>query len=83
MWWLGKCGHEWQASISSRAGSKKSQCPYCTNERVLTGFNDLDTTNPELIAEWHPIKNGEMSPQNVSSGMNKKVWWLGKCGHEW
>ncbi|MBR0340872.1 MAG: zinc-ribbon domain-containing protein [Oscillospiraceae bacterium] len=81
VWWLGKCGHEWQAVIASR--SKGSGCPFCVNYKVLTGFNDLATTNPEIAQEWHPTKNGDLTPNQVISGGNKKVWWLGKCGHEW
>ena len=38
---------------------------------------------PELAKEWHPTKNGELTPYDVTHGSNKKVWWLGKCGHEW
>ncbi len=81
VWWLGKCGHEWQATISGR--SSGMNCPYCSGKRVLAGFNDLETTNPSLAKEWHPTKNGSMTPREVTGGSGKKVWWLGKCGHEW
>ena len=81
VWWLGKCGHEWEATVSSR--SNERGCPYCSGNRVLKGFNDLATVNPELAAEWHPMKNGNLLPTQVTTGSNKKVWWLGKCGHEW
>ena len=83
VWWLGKCGHEWQAAVASRAGNMKLKCPYCSNQKILSGFNDLATTNPELLLEWHPTKNGTLSPSDVSRGSKNKVWWLGKCGHEW
>jgi hypothetical protein len=40
---------------------------------------------PNLANEWHPTKNGELSPYDVTNGSNKKVWW--KCAkgndHEW
>ena len=32
---------------------------------------------------WHPTKNGDLTPDQVTKGSNKKVWWLGDCGHEW
>ena len=38
---------------------------------------------PEIAAEWHPTKNGDLTPDQVSAGSNEKVWWLGKCGHTW
>ena len=36
----------------------------------------LAETNPELIKEWHPYKNGTLIPFDVTSGSGKKVWWL-------
>ncbi len=38
---------------------------------------------PEVASEWHPTKNGEISPEDINAKTNKKYWWLGKCGHEW
>ena len=81
VWWLGKCGHEWQATPADR--SRGRQCPYCSNKAILAGFNDLQTINPKLASEWHPTKNGNLNPTMVSARSSKKVWWLGKCGHEW
>lgn len=81
MWWLGKCGHEWQATVLSRHGG--AGCPVCDNKLIVAGINDLKTQNPDLASEWHPTKNGELLPSTISAGSHKKVWWLGKCGHEW
>ena len=30
----------------------------------------------ELVAQWHPKKNGDLDPSQVSYGSNKRVWWL-------
>ena len=38
---------------------------------------------PELIKEWHPTKNGELKPSEVTFGSGKKVWWLCPKGHEY
>lgn len=39
---------------------------------------------PELVKEWHPTKNGTLTPDRVSFGYGKKVWWLcPKCKHEY
>lgn len=82
IWWQCDKGHEWQARIADR--SDGCGCPYCSHHRVLSGDNDLATTNPELAAEWNYARNGELTPQTVVGGGIKKVWWLcGKCGHEW
>lgn len=80
-WWLGNCGHEWDAVISSRA--QGHGCPYCSGQKVLAGYNDLATLNPALAQEWHPTKNGDITPSDVMPGSHHKAWWLGKCGHEW
>jgi rubrerythrin len=40
--------------------------------------------NPEVASEFHPTKNGEITPEEVGSGSHKRVWWLCKtCEHEW
>jgi len=45
----------------------------------------LAETHPEVAKQWHPTKNGDLTPNNVTPGSNKKVWW--KCDkgadHEW
>lgn len=45
-WWQGDCGHEWMSTVSYEISSGK--CPYCSGMRVLQGFNDLATVNPQL-----------------------------------
>ena len=30
---------------------------------------------PEIAAEWHPQKNGNLTPADVSRGSKRKVWW--------
>ena len=38
---------------------------------------------PELVSEWHPTKNGELKPDEVSHGSQKKVWWLCPKDHSY
>lgn len=81
-WWLGVCGHEWQAVVSSRVAG--SGCPYCANLRVLVGYNDLETQLPDIAKEWHSMKNGMLTPRDVVAKANKKVWWkCSVCSNEW
>ena len=84
VWWICSLGHSYCAAISNRTGKGKNGCPYCSipAKRVLKGFNDLASKYPELANEWHPTKNQPLKPDNVLCGSGKKVWWLGKCGHE-
>jgi len=63
---------EWEASINKRANGEG--CPYLSSHRIWKGFNDLQTTNPELALQWHPTKN-KKKPYEVTKFSNDKVWW--------
>ena len=85
VWW--KCpkgpDHEWDAAPSTRYHQEVG-CPCCDGKRPSV-TNSLATLFPELATEWHPTKNGELSPTEVVAGSEKKVWW--NCDvaedHEW
>lgn len=79
--WKCSKGHKWKAIIRSRI--KGSGCPYCSNNLVLEGYNDLVTTNPEILKYWNYEKNESLSPKDYSHGSTKKVWWKCEKGHEW
>ena len=81
VWWKGKCGHEWQSPIAYEVLSGK--CPYCSGMRVLAGFNDLASKNPEIVRSWDTEKNGKLTPQMITAGSSKKVWWICDKGHSW
>ncbi len=81
VWWKCKEGHEWQAVIGTRKAG--NGCPYCANQMILAGYNDLSTINPVLVKEWNYEKNGSLKPSMVAANSNKKVWWKCKKGHEW
>ena len=81
VWWICKNGHEWQDSISHRSANRG--CPYCSGKRIIIGKNDLETLCPEIAKQWHPTKNGNLTPRDVSKGSNRKVWWVCNLGHEW
>ena len=77
-----KCGYRWKATPNALLKSKG--CPICTgNTAVSKGINDLETTKPDLAKEWMYEKNNPLKPSEVRAGSTKKVWWIGKCGHEW
>ena len=80
-WWKCKTGHSWCSRISDRV--KGSNCPYCSNQRLLKGYNDLETVLPNLAEEWNYDKNGSLKPSDVTFGSRKSVWWKCKKGHEW
>ena len=80
--WLDKYGHEWTATVKSRA-LNGTGCPYCAHNKVFEGFNDLATLFPEIAAEWSE-RNLPLLPTMVTPFTNRKVWWKCKdCGNEW
>ena len=81
-WWVCEKGHEWKAIVKSRAIGGTG-CPVCANRALLPGINDLATTHPELARQWHPAKNGSLTPHDVMAGTRRKVWWRCDRGHEW
>lgn len=75
--WVCRLGHRWIASPEQRTGKRKSGCPYCSNKKLLVGFNDLATRFPEIAAE-----SDGWDPTAVISGHSKRRW---RClkGHRW
>ena len=84
IWWVCPNGpdHEWQAAIYSRASGRG--CPFCRGLRVSV-TNSLASLHPEMVSQWHPTKNGHITPDTITSGSHQKAWW--KCthgpDHEW
>jgi hypothetical protein len=72
--WICSNGHIWTATIANRYGG--SNCPYCSNKRVIIGFNDLATTNPELAKEAY-----KWDPKTVTFGSGKNRKWQCSQGH--
>ena len=81
VWWICKRGidHKWITAIHNR---RRTGCPFCSNRRVSV-TNSLQNLFPDVAAEWHEEKNGELKPSEVVFGSNKKVWWKCANGHEW
>lgn len=44
--------------------------------------NSLAKVHPELVSEWAE-RNFPLTPDDITYGSNKRVWWKGSCGHEW
>lgn len=42
----------------------------------------LALLRPELAAQWHPSKNGDLTPENVASKSSRSIWWECAHGHE-
>lgn len=80
-WWKCENGHSWEARTDSRVNG--AGCPYCSGRRV-TKETSLQAKRPDLAAQWHPTKNGKVTPEDITSQTNDPYWWLCPvCGHEW
>lgn len=82
IWWVCGKGHEWERTVAKQL-PQQDKCPYCNGRKILPGFNDLATTNPKIVEEWHPTRNNNMFPENFTKGADVKVWWKCEKEHEW
>lgn len=75
IWWLCEADprHEWETAVKTRHRGRG--CPICSSHLLITGINDLATTNPALASEWNYELNKPLIPQMVARSANKKVWW--------
>ena len=84
VWW--KCpegdDHVFEKSINSMTMATRNGCPMC-KRRTIVPSTCLDTTHPQLADQWHPTKNGQVTPKDVSAGSGLYFWWVCSEGHEW
>lgn len=80
--WVCSKGHEWETSIAHRT-KENTGCPYCSNQKLLKGYNDFETIHKSshLLKEWS--KNNELKPSQIVAGSTKKVIWCCNLKHEW
>jgi len=81
-WWLCPKGHSYKSAASNRTSKNKTGCPYCSGNKVSTD-NSLLFKFPETAKEWHPTKNGKLTPKDVTTSSTKKVWWSCNNGHSY
>ena len=78
--WKCPFGHTWVSQVKNRANG--NGCPYCAGKKVLVGYTDLATLNPQLSSEWDRDKN-VLSPTEVTPKSGKRVFWLCSQKHTW
>lgn len=91
VWWTCPEGHDYECDMYHRV-ARNHGCPYCSGHRVLQGFNDLLFNYPDIAKEWDYDKNDHLkngfgqdisSPEKVTYGSSRKVWWQCPCGHSY
>lgn len=59
-----------------------TNCGVCSGNQ--TGlYHNLEKTHDKISSEWHPTKNGNLTPKDVTYASNKKIWWLCPSGHSY
>ncbi|RPG82459.1 MAG: hypothetical protein CBD69_010915 [Crocinitomicaceae bacterium TMED209] len=81
VWWLCSKGHEYIAMPNTKT-SMKSGCPYCSGAKASKD-NNLFIRFPKIAKEWHPTKNGDLTPKDFTYGSKYKAWWVCKKGHNY
>ena len=99
VWWKCSEDHEWEARIRNRT-MNGSGCPFCIKKYITANadkrkykkwlkkeslYNYCLKNNLQILKQWHPVKNDNSTPTDITIGSSKKVWW--KCpvaeDHEW
>lgn len=86
VWW--QCpkatDHVWRSVIAARtmSDSEGAGCPFCHGLKV-SDSNSLQLLNAEKAKEWHPTKNGFLTPLQITPSSQIKVWWLCSKGHSY
>ena len=75
--WRCEKGHEWRAETRSRT-FQHTGCPVCSNQKTVSGINDMATTHPHLALEAHG-----WDPRKINAGNNRLFEWKCKLGHTW
>jgi len=63
----------------------QSGCPHCRGAQTAQENKQwLADTLPEIASQWHPTRNGRLTPQNVVWDSKRTVWWRADCcGNQW
>ncbi|WP_051145372.1 zinc-ribbon domain-containing protein [Butyrivibrio fibrisolvens] len=81
VFWRCEKGYVWEAEIKGRV--KGNGCPYCSGNKVLTGYNDFAARCQDKMKMWNYEKNTNIQPDQIYYRSSKKIWWKCDNGHEW
>lgn len=80
--WICNLGHQYQMKISDKTRGRS--CPYCNGKKILIGFNDLQTLNPDICSDWDYDNNDGLTPKDFTVKSGKTVNWVCHiCGYKW
>jgi hypothetical protein len=76
------CGYRRSTVVKQRRRPNGSGCSCCAGKVAGPRWN-LAVTHPAIAAAWHPDRNGELTPDQVTPGSNKTCWWRCANDHEY
>lgn len=91
-------GHQWTKRIGSSAAGRCPEChprkarkqpaKQATRRvnptpRLRKGSVALSVSHPEIAKWWDNKRNLPFTPDTVSAGSNRKMWWSCEKGHSW
>ena len=86
-WWKCPQGHEWVASPANmKKPDRRSHCPECKTVAIPSRIeNSMAELRPDMAAAFHPTKNGDFTPHNLTEGTSRMLWWQGSLdkSHIW
>lgn len=80
VFWRCEKGHDYEYRICDKEVGN-SQCPYCSDKKILVGFNDLVTLKPELAKEWS--KKNTSKPEQYLTTSTYSALWTCQKGHNY
>lgn len=80
-WDCSQCGGGWNSILEQRT-VKNVQCSYCSHQKLLSGYNDFWTKNPQLHSEWSALNT--IDPTKIfSNNQDKALWICSTCNRNW
>lgn len=79
-WWKCNLGHSYECEPKKKEFNKG--CPYCSNKKLLKGFNDIKTLYPNVINDWDYNLNKNI-PEETIGITSKHFYWKCVKGHSY
>jgi hypothetical protein len=81
-WRCNPYGHTWNTTVQKRT-LDETKCPFCSDRRVWSGFNDLATKRPDLVREVDFAKHSDLDPRALLWVSHDAINWICDSGHKW
>ena len=82
VWWKCSKGHSYKLSPDKRSSTGQG-CYYCSNRRLLIGYNDLKTMCPDIAKDWDYELNPDNPEDYTKASMHVAHWVCSECGYKW